>query len=63
MISFLRANRHYVTQEIYLFSKKTKNYHVHKRPPLQSLLGRINPVPTSHFLKIRLNNILPRCTK
>jgi len=42
MLSFLRANRHYVTQEIYLFSKNTKNvYHVHKRQPLHSLLGEL----------------------
>jgi hypothetical protein len=64
MISFFRANRYYVTQKIYLFSKDTKiNYHVHKRPPLHSLLSQINPVPTPHFLKIHLNNILPKYTK
>ena len=64
MISLLRANRHDVTQEIYFFSKNTKiHYHVQKRPSLHSLLSQINPFPTPYFLKIHLNNILPRCTK
>ena len=63
-VNVLRANTHYVSQEIYLISKNMNiHHHLHKRPRLHSLLSQINPVPTPHFLKIHLNNILPRYSK
>jgi len=56
------ANRFSASQEIIRILWNLKvHYHIHKHPPPVPIPSQLDPVhiPTSHFLKIHLNIILP----
>jgi len=61
--SFLKANRFSASQEIPPILWKPKaHYSIHKCSPPVPTLSQLDPIhtPTSYFLKIHLNIILPR---
>ena len=56
------ANWFSASQEIpHILWNQVVHYRIHKWPPPDSILSQINPVysPTSHFLNIHINIILP----
>jgi hypothetical protein len=56
------ANRFTAIQEIPGILRNPKAHHrIHKCPPPAPVLSQLDPVhtPTSHFLKVHLNIILP----